>query len=576
MKKILALVLAMLLVLSMVGVLAETVHGTNTTTNAGSITISNTTIGKKYSLYKIFDATVALNSDGTAKLGTDGKPIINYTVPAGKTLPADNAWFAVDAYGNVTAKANADITTDAFKTWAAGFATEVVKDHIATESTLTFDQLEFGYYYIESEVGGVLTIDSTTPSATVVDKNQTDSFDKYILGDANAHIKLNEAGLAETVPFEVTVEGVNYIGVDKVYKYVIKDAIEHGFTLEAAPTVTVAGATPVEAVTITYKKADDTATTNVAEAVSFEIVVPWAAGGVYAGNHLYGSTAQIKVNYSAHLDPAKFNGVIVGGFVGNKNAVNVDHYKAHETPTTETPEGVGPEVDTYTLTTSLTIKKEDGNTHNPLKGAEFTLTGPNGPVTVVITETFTQDDSEGEYWLLKDGTYTKQDPNGTINGNAVDKTVYASETNKYKVTTNTVIKNAEGAATGSVAEVNEDGIVTFSGLAAGEYTLTETKVPAGYNAIAPITFTISFDDREKIDENGTMVDNPNYKKFSANNGVVLDDATNTLKLTVDNFRGTELPSTGGIGTTIFYVAGSILVLAAAILLITKRRMGAND
>ena len=40
--------------------------------------------------------------------------------------------------------------------------------------------------------------------------------------------------------------------------------------------------------------------------------------------------------------------------------------------------------------------------------------------------------------------------------------------------------------------------------------------------------------------------------------------------------GPTLPSTGGIGTTIFYVAGSILVLAAAILLITKRRMGAND
>ncbi|MBR1560247.1 MAG: LPXTG cell wall anchor domain-containing protein [Clostridia bacterium] len=43
-----------------------------------------------------------------------------------------------------------------------------------------------------------------------------------------------------------------------------------------------------------------------------------------------------------------------------------------------------------------------------------------------------------------------------------------------------------------------------------------------------------------------------------------------------NYTGATLPSTGGVGTTIFYVAGSLMVLAAAILLITKRRMGAGE
>ena len=61
------------------------------------------------------------------------------------------------------------------------------------------------------------------------------------------------------------------------------------------------------------------------------------------------------------------------------------------------------------------------------------------------------------------------------------------------------------------------------------------------------------------------------------NGVIEYDETNgTFKITIDNKKGVELPSTGGIGTTIFYVAGSILVLAAAILLVTKRRMSAED
>lgn len=64
----------------------------------------------------------------------------------------------------------------------------------------------------------------------------------------------------------------------------------------------------------------------------------------------------------------------------------------------------------------------------------------------------------------------------------------------------------------------------------------------------------------------------------------MNDANKTTTMTGDtwedgnggvhviNYTGTELPSTGGIGTTIFYVAGSVLVLAAAVLLITKKRM----
>ena len=51
---------------------------------------------------------------------------------------------------------------------------------------------------------------------------------------------------------------------------------------------------------------------------------------------------------------------------------------------------------------------------------------------------------------------------------------------------------------------------------------------------------------------------------------------NVFSTTVINNKGTELPSTGGIGTTLFYIGGGILVLAAVILLVTKRRMNAND
>ena len=109
--------------------------------------------------------------------------------------------------------------------------------------------------------------------------------------------------------------------------------------------------------------------------------------------------------------------------------------------------------------------------------------------------------------------------------------------------------------------VQADGTVTFKGLGAGEYTITETKTLPGYNTIDPITFTLTFDA-------GT-------KTFKSDNKNVTVGEDNTLDTSIVNQKGSLLPSTGGIGTTIFYVVGGILVLAAVVLLVTKKRMSAE-
>ena len=118
-------------------------------------------------------------------------------------------------------------------------------------------------------------------------------------------------------------------------------------------------------------------------------------------------------------------------------------------------------------------------------------------------------------------------------GNVV-KLVKVSDT-EYRV--------ANGSETGAVESFTTvaSGKIVIKGVDLDKYTLVETAAPAGYNTLKdPVEVTVL--------------------------------ATNALTVEVPNASGTELPSTGGMGTTIFYVLGSILVLGAAVLLVTKKRM----
>lgn len=105
----------------------------------------------------------------------------------------------------------------------------------------------------------------------------------------------------------------------------------------------------------------------------------------------------------------------------------------------------------------------------------------------------------------------------------------------------------------------ETGVFNIKGLDAGTYVLKETTVPAGYNKCADVTVVIKATHAE--DEAGT----------SATTNLTSDsNVTNTI----ENKQGSTLPETGGMGTTVLYVGGGVLVLAAVVLLIAKRRSNA--
>ena len=119
-----------------------------------------------------------------------------------------------------------------------------------------------------------------------------------------------------------------------------------------------------------------------------------------------------------------------------------------------------------------------------------------------------------------------------------------------------------------------DGVIVVKGVKSGTYSITEVTAPAGYNKLpadvsvtATKTGSTSTHTTVYLDENGNVTNTETHTKVE----VVLDNIAATA-LVVVNKTGTELPSTGGMGTTIFYVLGSVLVLAAVVLLVSKKRM----
>ena len=108
--------------------------------------------------------------------------------------------------------------------------------------------------------------------------------------------------------------------------------------------------------------------------------------------------------------------------------------------------------------------------------------------------------------------------------------------------------------TNTILTTDKDGKIHIDGLDADTYYLREIVAPAGYNKLAK--------DQEVVIVGAVKADGSDSLTY------------NTLVVEINNQSGTELPSTGGTGTTIFYVLGSILVIGAGVLLVTKKRM--ND
>lgn len=499
-------------------------------------------IDRTYEAYQIFQGNLDGNTLSDIEWGTgiDGAAFL--------TELKKNASFTSCTDAKTVAEKLAAFTNDSDEAVAfAKLAGKFLTTATATSSSGKIT-VPAGYYLLKdvttvTDDALSLNILKVVKDVTVNPKADHPTVDKKIGTDISTGVAANEATIGDKVPFVIASKVPQMQGYTK-YFFVLNDSMTAGLTYNRDVAIKIGTTTLAPtAYDVTY---DDTANTMKIAIKNF-IQYKSEAG------------KDIVVTYSATLNEK----ADLSTDKGNKNTVkltysnnpNVD-YKGDNEPDTTDPVGVTPEHVTVTYSTKLQLTKVDGADHNvKLEGVEFQITGTSIKTAVSKGEYFKQD-AAGTYYQLKDGTFTETDPT------AETESKYVSTSVKYAKVTDTTEQTKMQKVTAS-GTTDANGLITFEGLGAGTYYITELKTLGGYNLLtAPITVTITATPSETgcgwtVSSNATFEDD-------------------MVKLTVENNKGSVLPITGGIGTTIFYVIGCLLVCGAAVMAITKKKLSVED
>ena len=409
------------------------------------------------------------------------------------------------------------------------------------EGTVTLDKIAHGYWLIADTTTGIpegATADRTstlvildTSTVTVTAKNKEMTITKDITNTTDP-TNVSDHNIGDTVNYTIvaTIDPNMAQYNPATYEYIITDTLSKGVVYDLDPTndalepFTTGNEEQVKTMMGLTIKDDDgndiseyftvnlLGDNDLDDGFTFTITgnTNWASSG---------KIGNVTVNYKAVVN--KF--ATIGGD-GNPNEVDLEFSNNPNTDSTgETPKDI-----VTSFTYQLNVTKVDGNhTETKLKDARFAL-----------------------YRLVDDP-----------DGGQKKQYVLIDDNNKVSGWQDTL------PADGNIV-TDGNGKMSVSGLDAGTYYLTECVAPDGYNLLdedVKITIKAEYSTDGKTITSLTVT----VGEGEPSEG---DTESGELEVTVKNFSGAELPSTGGIGTTIFYTLGGLLAVGAAVFLVTKKRM----
>lgn len=428
------------------------------------------------------------------------------------------------------------------------------KAFTAQTSPITVAKADAGYYFIKDTDNSLTAtgygaysrfILKVVGNVELTAKEDVPTFDKNII-KGTAKVKNNTASVGDKVNYQIDSKVPDMTGYTK-YFFVVEDTMTDGLTFNNDIKVTIG--------TKVLEKDDDYTVTSTAH--SFKLVLK--------NFKQYTPGDDIKIEYSATLNTAAN---ITEGT--NDNTANLTYSNnPNITPNSTTDEpgpgdvtGKTPDIKTVTGTSGIQIDKIDGGTSAALSGAKFMIEG-KGVKAVIVNKTVFKQSAAGTYYMLKNGTFTTDAPTAATEKN------YDSTTVKYEqVTVDNTLTSAAGI--NNVGYTNAEGYLSFAGLDAGEYTITELEAPEGYNKLSPDTITVTLSAQYNANDNRFVW------TCKVGNTTVDSQMDGCYHFQVANNKGATLPGTGGMGTTIFYVVGGLLIVCAGALLVTKIRMGKKE
>lgn len=418
-KKLFAALLAAALVLAMAVPAFAVTNATK-----GSITISNTVKDETYTIYRMFKLDSYNAESNTYSYTVESAWENFFKTGAGRnyiTLDGQNhpTWTAADENDSTTVAAFAKAALDWAKVKGITGTAET-----ATGDTVTFSNLDLGYYLVDSSLGALCGLNTTNPDVTITEKNGQPTIEKQVK-NGDTWGTTNDAKIGDTVEYKVEIKVA-----DGAQKYTVTDTMSKGLTFNSVSLKVAANGTTAAASDYTL-----TPTTN-----GFTLVLP----ETYVSTLTKGTT--IIVTYNATLNK---DAVIDGD--GNANEVKLSYGNHQNTVPSKVT----------TKSYQFDLVKVDGTTNKLLDGAEFELADGNTKLSFVK-------DNDGNYRVAaagEDGTTTTITvKNGKVNiyglaGKAYTLTEIKAPDGYNKLVTSETVNLADGSKTHATfdADVYKDG-----------------------------------------------------------------------------------------------------------------------